>query len=158
MSLVKPSPRSFRTQANYLSSTMLDFFVGEMNSDKSTAARDKCEHARSESKIEVEGQVLREDAADDDDKFLVGVCGLFGRHVVVIENGMDSAVEGSCLCTVYSADGNKDRCRSMMINRFNQSYQAVVASSSGRKICIFTPSYLNGLVMRQQEIYNVSYH
>ena len=130
---------------------MLDFFVGEMNSDKSTAARDKCEHARSESKIEVEGQVLRKDAADDDDKFLIGVCGLFGRHVVVVvENGINSAVKGSCLCTVYSADGNKDRCRSMMINRFNQSYQAVVASSFGRKVRILTPSQLIRLVMRQQ--------
>ena len=73
MSLVKPSSRSFRTQANYPSSTMLDFFVREMNSDKSTAARDKCENGRNESKIEVEGQALREDAADDDDEFLVGV-------------------------------------------------------------------------------------
>jgi len=76
---------------------MLDFFVGEMNSDKSTAARDKCEHGRNESKIEVEDQALRKDAADDDDKFLISVCGLFGRHGVV-ENGMDPAVKGSCLC------------------------------------------------------------
>jgi len=54
---------------------MLDFFVGEMHSDKSTAACYQGKNGRNESKIEVEGQVLRKDAADDDDKFLVGVCG-----------------------------------------------------------------------------------
>lgn len=59
---------------------MFNLIVGEVDSDKSTTACDKCKNAKNNPKIEIEGCVLGKKAAGDDNEFLVGMCSFFGWH------------------------------------------------------------------------------
>jgi hypothetical protein len=59
---------------------MYNLPVRELDSDKSTTACNKRKNARNNSEIEMEGQVLGNNAANDDNEFHFGMRSLFDWH------------------------------------------------------------------------------